>query len=255
MKSISDFIGMKFVIKYRNTEKQDEEVPLWDENSYRFYDLSYSGFDVKTAGEKNITFTCIATDVVLPYKVTEDDFVYDFEFVKYDKEKKEYVSVKKEDSVRRNYLVGEKFDAQNTKIRYIYKSLKKAEPVDISESQISGFDTTTASDKKMFILSLLTGVETFNYSVFEETAVKGVTLNNKDFAAHARIQRRMDGKNERRMEVVRRVYRRHKTVPRSGRRQQAIRTRDGRGRRYYFVLRHPRRTRPEPQKGIHERSF
>lgn len=178
----SDFIGMKFVIKYRDTKKQDEEVPLWDENSYRFYDLSYSGFDVKTAGEKNITFTCIATDVVLPYKVIEDDFVYDFEFVKYDKEKKEYVSVKKEDSVRRNYLVGEKFDAQNTKIRYIYKSLKKAEPVDISESQISGFDTTTASDKKMFILSLITGVETFNYSVFEETAVKGVTVNNKDFS-------------------------------------------------------------------------
>lgn len=172
----SDFIGMKFVIKYRNTEKQDEEVPLWDENSYRFYDLSYSGFDVKTAGLKYITFTCIATDVVLPYKVTEDDFVYDFEFVKYDKEKKEYVSVKKEDSVRRNYLVGEKFDAQNTKIRYIYKSLKKAEPVDISESQISGFDTTTASDKKMFILSLLTGVETFNYSVFAETAVKRMEL-------------------------------------------------------------------------------
>lgn len=178
----SDFIGMKFVIKYRNTEKQDEEVPLWDENSYRFYDLSYNGFDVKTAGLKYITFTCIATDVVLPYKVTEDDFVYDFEFVKYDKEKKEYVSVKKEDSVRRNYLVGEKFDAQNTKIRYIYKSLKKAEPVDISESQISGFDTTTVSDKKMFILSLLTGVETFNYSVFEETDVKGVTVNNKDFS-------------------------------------------------------------------------
>lgn len=178
----SDFIGMKFVIKYRNTEKQDEEVPLWDANSYRFYDLSYSGFDVKTAGEKNITFTCIATDVVLPYKVTEDDFVYDFDFVKYDKEKKEYVSVKKEDSVRRNYLVGEKFDAQNTKIRYIYKSLKKEKPVDISESQISGFDTATASDKKMFILSLLTGVETFNYSVFEETDVKGVTLNNKDFS-------------------------------------------------------------------------
>lgn len=172
----SDFIGMKFVIKYRNTEKQDEEVPLWDANSYRFYDLSYSGFDVKTAGEKNITFTCIATDVVLPYKVTEDDFVYDFEFVKYDKEKKEYVSVKKEDSVRRNYLVGEKFDAQNTKIRYIYKSLKKAEPVDISESQISGFNTTSASDKKMFVLSLLTGVETFNYSVFKETAVKRIDL-------------------------------------------------------------------------------
>lgn len=178
----SDFIGMKFVIKYRDTKKQDEVVPLWDENSYRFYDLSYSGFDVKTAGEKNITFTCIATDVVLPYKVTEDDFVYDFEFVKYDKEKKEYVSVKKEDSVRRNYLVGEKFDAQNTKIRYIYKSLKKAEPVDISESQISGFDTKNPSDKKMFMLSLLTGVETFNYSVFEETAVKGVTVNNKDFS-------------------------------------------------------------------------
>lgn len=178
----SDFIGMKFVIKYRNTEKQDEVVPLWDENSYRFYDLSYSGFDVKTAGEKNITFTCIATDVVLPYKVTEDDFVYDFEFVKYDKEKKEYVSVKKEDSVRRNYLVGEKFDAQNTKIRYIYKSLKKAEPVDISESQISGFDTTAPSDKKMFMLSLRTGIETFNYSVFEETDVKGVTVNNKDFS-------------------------------------------------------------------------
>lgn len=178
----SDFIGMKFVIKYRDTKKQDEEVPFWDANSYRFYDLSYTGFDVKTAGEKHITFTCIATDVVLPYKVTEDDFVYDFEFVKYDKEKKEYVSVKKEDSVRRNYLVGEKFDAQNTKIRYIYKSLKKEKPVDISESQISGFDTTTASDKKMFILSLITGVETFNYSVFEETAVKGVTLNNKDFS-------------------------------------------------------------------------
>ena len=178
----SDFIGMKFVIKYRNTEKQDEEVPLWDENSYRFYDLSYSGFDVKTAGEKNITFTCIATDVVLPYKVTEDDFVYDFEFVKYDKEKKEYVSVKKEDSVRRNYFVGEKFDAQNTEIRYIYKSLKKAEPVEISESQISGFDTTAPSDKKMFMLSLITGVETFNYSVFEETDVKGVTVNNKDFS-------------------------------------------------------------------------
>lgn len=65
---------------------------------------------------------------MLPYKVTEDDFVYDFEFVKYDKEKKEYVSVKKEDSVRRNYLVGEKFDAQNTEIRYIYKSLKKRSP-------------------------------------------------------------------------------------------------------------------------------
>lgn len=178
----SDFIGMKFVIKYRDTKKQDEVVPLWDADSYRFYDLSYSGFDVKTAGEKNITFTCIATDVVLPYKVTEDDFVYDFEFVKYDKEKKEYVSVKKEDSVRRNYLVGEKFDAQNTKIRYIYKSLKKAEPVDISESQISGFNTANASDKKMFVLSLITGVETFNYSVFEEDAVKGVTLNNKDFS-------------------------------------------------------------------------
>lgn len=178
----SDFIGMKFVIKYRDTKKQDEEVPLWDANSYRFYDLSYSGFDVKTAGEKHITFTCIATDVVLPYKVTEDDFVYDFEFVKYDKEKREYVSVKKEDSVRRNYLVGEKFDAQNTKIRYIYKSLKKAEPVDISESQISGFDTATPSDKKMFMLSLRTGIETFNYSVFEETDVKGVTLNNKDFS-------------------------------------------------------------------------
>ena len=178
----SDFIGMKFVIKYRDTTKQDEEVPLWDENSYRFYDLSYSGFDVKTAGEKNITFTCIATDFVLPYKVTEDDFVYDFEFVKYDKEKKEYVSVKKEDSVRRNYLVGEKFDAQNTEIRYIYKSLKKAEPVEISESQISGFDTTTPSDKKMFMLSLRTGIETFNYSVFEEDDVKGVTVNNKDFS-------------------------------------------------------------------------
>lgn len=178
----SDFIGMKFVIKYRNTEKQDVEVPLWDANSYRLYDLSYTGFDVKTAGEKNITFTCIATDVVLPYKVTEDDFVYDFEFVKKDKEKNEYFSVKKEDSVRRNYFVGEKFDAQNTEIRYIYKSLKKAEPVEISESQISGFDTTTPSDKKMFILSLITGVETFNYSVFEETDVKGVTVNNKDFS-------------------------------------------------------------------------
>lgn len=176
----SDFIGMKFVIKYRDTKKQDEEVPLWDENSYRFYDLSYSGFDVKTAGLKYITFTCIATDVVLPYKVTEDDFVYDFEFVQY--KKGEYNRVEKENSVRRNYLVGEKFDAQNTKIRYIYKSLKKAEPVDISESQISGFDTTSVSDKKMFVLSLLTGVETFNYSVFEETAVKGVTLNNEDFS-------------------------------------------------------------------------
>lgn len=120
---------MKFVIKYRNTEKQDEEVPLWDETNYYFdKGINYTGFDVKTAGLKYITFTCIATDVVLPYKVTEDDFVYDFEFVKYDKEKKEYVSVKKEDSVRRNYLVGEKFDAQNTKIRYIYKSLKKRSP-------------------------------------------------------------------------------------------------------------------------------
>lgn len=173
----SDFIGMKFVIKYRNTEKQDEEVPLWDETNYYFdKGINYTGFDVKTAGLKYITFTCIATDVVLPYKVTEDDFVYDFEFVKYDKEKKEYVSVKKEDSVRRNYLVGEKFDAQNTKIRYIYKSLKKAEPVEISESQISGFDTTTPSDKKMFMLSLRTGIETFNYSVFEETAVKRIDL-------------------------------------------------------------------------------
>lgn len=170
----SDFIGMKFVIKYRNTEKQDEEVPLWDADSYKFNDLSYSGFDVKTAGEKNITFTCIATDVVLPYKVTEDDFVYDFEFVQY--KKGEYNRVEKENSVRRNYLVGEKFDAQNTKIRYIYKSLKKAEPVDISESQISGFDTKNPSDKKMFILSLLTGVETFNYSVFEETTVKRMEL-------------------------------------------------------------------------------
>lgn len=173
----SDFIGMKFVIKYRNTEKQDEEVPLWDETNYYFdKGINYTGFDVKTAGLKYITFTCIATDVVLPYKVTEDDFVYDFEFVKYDKEKKEYVSVKKEDSVRRKYLVGEKFDAQNTKIRYIYKSLKKAEPVDISESQISGFDTTAPSDKKMFMLSLRTGVETFNYSVYEETAVKRIDL-------------------------------------------------------------------------------
>ena len=175
--------------------------------------------------------------------------------MKYDKEKKEYVSVKKEDSVRRNYLVGEKFDAQNTKIRYIYKSLKKAEPVDISESQISGFDTTTASDKKMFILSLLTGVETFNYSVFEETAVKGVTLNNKDFSQPT------PGFNDVWTEKTKgewkeyEEYRRHKTVSRSGRRRQAIRTRDGRGRRYYFVLRHARRTRPEPQKGIHERSF
>lgn len=173
----SDFIGMKFVIKYRNTEKQDEEVPLWDETNYYFdKGINYTGFDVKTAGLKYITFTCIATDVVLPYKVTEDDFVYDFEFVKYDKEKKEYVSVKKEDSMRRNYLVGEKFDAQNTEIRYIYKSLKKAEPVEISESQISGFDTTTPSDKKMFMLSLRTGIETFNYSVFEETAVKRIDL-------------------------------------------------------------------------------
>lgn len=96
---------------------------------------------------------------MLPYKVTEDDFVYDFEFVKYDKEKKEYVSVKKEDSVRRNYLVGEKFDAQNTKIRYIYKSLKKAEPVDISESQISGFDTTTTSDKKCLFFRYSRGLK------------------------------------------------------------------------------------------------
>ena len=78
--------------------------------------------------------------------------------------------------MRRNYLVGEKFDAQNTEIRYIYKSLKKAEPVEISESQISGFDTTTPSDKKTFILSLRTGIETFNYSVFEETAVKRIDL-------------------------------------------------------------------------------
>lgn len=177
-----DFIGMKFVIKYRNTEKQDEEVPLWDENSYRLYDLSYTGFDVKTAGLKDIVFSLYATDVVLPYTVTEKDFEYDFEFVKKDKEKNEYFSVKKEDSVRRNYFVGEKFDAQNTEIRYIYKSLKKAEPVEISESQISGFDTTTPSDKKMFMLSLRTGIETFNYSVFEETDVKGVTVNNKDFS-------------------------------------------------------------------------
>lgn len=172
----SDFIGMKFVKKYRNTEKQDEELPLWDETNYYFdKGINYTGFDVKTAGLKYITFTCIATDVVLPYKVTEDDFVYDFEFVQY--KKGEYNRVEKENSVRRNYLVGEKFDAQNTKIRYIYKSLKKAEPVDISESQISGFDTTSVSDKKMFVLSLLTGVETFNYSVYEETAVKGVMLN------------------------------------------------------------------------------
>lgn len=179
----SDFIGMKFVIKYRNTEKQDEEVPLWDETNYYFdKGINYTGFDVKTAGLKYITFTCIATDVVLPYKVTEDDFVYDFEFVKKDKKTNEYFSVKKEDSVRRNYLVGEKFDAQNTEIRYIYKSLKKAEPVEISESQISGFDTTTPSDKKMFMLSLRTGIETFNYSVFEEDDVKGVTMNNKDFS-------------------------------------------------------------------------
>lgn len=178
----SDFIGMKFVIKYRNTEKQDEEVPFWDANSYRLYDLSYTGFDVKTAGEKDIVFSLYATDVRLPYKVKEEDFEYDFEFVKKDEEKNEYFSVKKEDSVRRNYFVGEKFDAQNTKIRYIYKSLKKAEPVDISESQISGFDTTAPSDKKMFMLSLRTGIETFNYSVFEETDVKGVTVNNKDFS-------------------------------------------------------------------------
>ena len=177
----SDFIGMKFVIKYRDTKKQDEEVPLWDANSYRLYDLSYTGFDVKTAGLKDIVFSLYATDVVLPYTVTEDDFRYDFEFVK-EEEKGKYVSVKKEDSVRRNYFVGEKFDAQNTKIRYIYKSLKKEEPVDISESQISGFDTTTPSDKKMFMLSLRTGIETFNYSVFEETDVKGVTVNNKDFS-------------------------------------------------------------------------
>ena len=178
----SDFIGMKFVIKYRDTKKQDEEVPLWDANSYRLYDLSYTGFDVKTAGLKDIVFSLYATDVVLPYTVTEKDFEYDFEFVKKDKEKNEYFSVKKEDSVRRNYFVGEKFDAQNTEIRYIYNSLKKAEPVEISESQISGFDTTAPSDKKMFILSLITGVETFNYSVFEETDVKGVTVNNKDFS-------------------------------------------------------------------------
>ena len=178
----SDFIGMKFVIKYRDTKKQDEEVPLWDANSYRLYDLSYTGFDVKTAGLKDIVFSLYATDVVLPYTVTEKDFEYDFEFVKKDKEKNEYFSVKKEDSVRRNYFVGEKFDAQNTEIRYIYKSLKKAEPVEISESQISGFDTKNPSDKKMFMLSLRTGIETFNYSVFEETDVKGVTLNNKDFS-------------------------------------------------------------------------
>lgn len=177
----SDFIGMKFVIKYRDTKKQDEEVPLWDANSYRLYDLSYTGFDVKTAGLKDIVFSLYATDVVLPYTVTEDDFRYDFEFVK-EEEKGKYVSVKKEDSVRRNYFVGEKFDAQNTKIRYIYKSLKKEEPVEISESQISGFDTTTPSDKKMFMLSLRTGIETFNYSVFEEDDVKGVTVNNKDFS-------------------------------------------------------------------------
>ena len=178
----SDFIGMKFVIKYRDTKKQDKEVPLWDETNYYIDEgINYTGFDVKTAGLKYITFTCIATDVVLPYEVTEDDFVYDFEFVK-EEEKGKYVSVKKEDSVRRNYFVGEKFDAQNTKIRYIYKSLKKAEPVEISESQISGFDTTAPSDKKMFMLSLRTGIETFNYSVFKETDVKGVTVNNKDFS-------------------------------------------------------------------------
>ena len=178
----SDFIGMKFVIKYRDTKKQDEEVPFWDANSYRLYDLSYTGFDVKTAGFKDIVFSLYATDVRLPYKVKEEDFEYDFEFVKMDKKTNEYFSVKKEDSVRRNYFVGEKFDAQNTKIRYIYKSLKKAEPVEISESQISGFDTTTPSDKKMFMLSLRTGIETFNYSVFEEDDVKGVTVNNKDFS-------------------------------------------------------------------------
>lgn len=171
----SDFIGMKFVIKYRDTKKQDKEVPLWDETNYDIDEgINYTGFDVKTAGEKYITFTCIATDVVLPYKVTEDDFVYDFEFVQY--KKGEYNRVEKENSVRRNYLVGEKFDAQNTKIRYIYKSLKKAEPVDISESQISGFDTKNPSDKKTFMLSLRTGVETFNYSVFAETAVKRMEL-------------------------------------------------------------------------------
>ena len=197
-----DFIGMKFVIKYRDAKKNDLDVPLWykgsynfssyyeqDDDNYTFHDLSYDGFDVTTAGLKDITFTCLATDVRLPYKVTEDDFIYDFEFVKYDAEEEDYDVVKQpdSDSVRKNYIVGEKFDAQNTKIRYIYKSLKTAKPVDINyEKQITGFDTTTAGENKTFFLTvslpLSTRIMSFGYSVFEESAVKGVTVNNKDFS-------------------------------------------------------------------------
>lgn len=180
-----DFIGMKFVIKYRDKEKSDEELLLSDESNY-YYDagINYTGFDVTTEGLKDITFTYLATDVRLPYKVTKDDFIYDFEFVKYNSSSGDYDVVEKSDSVRRNYLVGEEFDAQNTKIRYIYKSLKIADPVDIVfENQITGFDTTTPADKKTFLLSILTGIEGFNYSVFEKDDVKDVAVNNKDFSS------------------------------------------------------------------------
>lgn len=178
-----DFIGMKFIIKYRNKKINDVELSLADKENY-YYDegIDYTGFDVSTAGMKNITFTLFATDAVVPYKVTETDFIYDYEFVKYNSYYNDYDVVAKSDSVRTNYLVGEEFDAQNTKIRYIYKSLKKAEPVDVSASDcVSYFDTTSPAEGKTFYLSTLVGVESFLYDVYEKDDIKGVAINNKDF--------------------------------------------------------------------------
>lgn len=179
-----DFIGMKFVIKYRNTEKQDKELPLWDETNYYFdKGINYTGFDVKTPGLKYITFTCIATDVVLPYEVKEEDFIYKYEFVKRNANKEFIKTEGKINTLKTTYLVGEEFDAQNTWIKYTYKSLKEAEPVEITKADIKGLDTSKPGKNNTFVLSTLAGIETFRYTVYERTEVeiKDLVFNDKDF--------------------------------------------------------------------------
>ncbi len=178
-----DFIGMKFVIKYRDEKKADVDVPLSDADSYRFYPLSYSGFDVKTAGQKDIVFTLYATDARLPYEVKEKDFIYKYEFVKRNANKEFIKTEGKINTLKTTYLVGEEFDAQNTWIKYTYKSLKEAEPVEITKADIKGLDTSRPGKNNTFVLSTLAGIETFRYTVYERTEVKikDLKFNTFDF--------------------------------------------------------------------------
>lgn len=177
-----DFIGMKFVIKYRDEKKADVDVPLSDADSYKFYPLSYSGFDVKTAGQKDIVFTLYATDARLPYEVQEKDFIYKYEFVKCDANKEFRKTEGKINTLKTTYLVGEEFDAQNTWIKYTYKSLKEAEPVEITKADIKGLDTSKPGKNNTFVLSTRVGDVEFNYSVYEKDDVKDLVINNKDFS-------------------------------------------------------------------------